>query len=178
MPANAFSIMTMILNLAAFDFFQTDKILNGIFYFKETPSFSQIFDDAGFNGSNFIIGIGPMFLMMVSYAFFLAIRAIVLRNCKVERKYKHKLMNSFVGQTMTVFREHKLEATCIGFILEGNIDITIWAFVCAIYVKNNGIGMPYFSDVFSNIFSFLSIVPIFLAPLYLVYRALQFNKYI
>ena len=89
MPANALSIMTMILNLAAFDFFQTDKILNGIFYFKETPSFSQIFDDAGYSGSNFIIGIGLMFIMIVFYGFFLAIRVIVLRNFNGERTYKY-----------------------------------------------------------------------------------------
>jgi hypothetical protein len=42
--------------------FQTEKILNGIFHFKQTTSFSQIFEDSGYVGSNFIIGIGPCLL--------------------------------------------------------------------------------------------------------------------
>ena len=87
-------------------------------------------------------------------------------------------MSLLVSKIVTSFKDHNIENTCIGFILEGNIDISIWGFICAIYIRKNGIGMPHFSDVFSNIFSFLSIVPLFLAPLYLVYRALQFNKYI
>ena len=76
--------MTMILNLAAFDFFQTEKILNGIFRFKKTESLSQIFQDAGFVGTNFILGIGPIFLMLVAYTIYLAIRAVVLKCSKGE----------------------------------------------------------------------------------------------
>jgi hypothetical protein len=88
MPPNAMKIMTMILSLAAFDFFQTEKILNGIFRFKETSSFSGIFENAGFTGSNFIIGIGPMFILMVLYIIYLAFRALVLFYCKEEMTYK------------------------------------------------------------------------------------------
>ena len=84
MPSNAMDFMTMILNLAAFDFFQTDKILNGIFHFKETESLSQIFEDAGFMGKNFILGTGPIFLMIVAYTIYLSIRAVVLRCSKNE----------------------------------------------------------------------------------------------
>jgi hypothetical protein len=39
-------------------------------------------------------------------------------------------------------------------------------------------GMPHFSDVFSNIFAFLSMVSLLIAPLYLLLRAWQFNKHI
>jgi hypothetical protein len=39
-------------------------------------------------------------------------------------------------------------------------------------------GMPHFSDVFSNILAFLSMVPLLIAPLYLLQRAWRFNKHI
>ena len=170
--------MIKILNLAAFDLFHTEKILNGVFHFKTTESVSTIFDDAGYTGSNFIIGIGPIFLMLVLYAIYLAIRAIVRRNCKEERTYKNRFINLLIQYIMNSFRNHKIQTTCIGFILEGNIEISLWGLICAIYIKNNGIGMPYFSDVFSNIFAFISMVPLYFAPLYLLQRAWKFNKHI
>ena len=116
--------------------------------------------------------------MMVFYIIYLAIRAIVLRNCKEERTYKYKQMSLLVSKIVTSFKDHNIENTCIGFILEGNIDISIWGFICAIYIRKNGIGMPHFSDVFSNIFSFVSMGPLLFAPLHLLYKAWQFNKHI
>jgi hypothetical protein len=73
-------------------------------------------------------------------------------------------------------RSHCVESYLITFILEGNIDISLWGFICAIYIRKNGMGMPHFSDVFSNIFAFASMVSLLIAPLYLLYRAFQFNK--
>ena len=48
MPTNALEIMIMIMNLASFDVFNTEKIYMKIFRFKETDSYNSIFDDAGF----------------------------------------------------------------------------------------------------------------------------------
>jgi hypothetical protein len=93
MPNNALKMMNMILRLAAFDLFQTEKILNGIFHFKQTTSFSQIFEDSGYVGSNFIIGIGPMFIMMVIYFIYLAIRALVLRSCSEQKTFQQDRMS-------------------------------------------------------------------------------------
>jgi hypothetical protein len=163
--------MVMILNLAAFDFFKTEKILNGILHFKKTESFSQIFENASFTGSNFIIGIGPMFLMMVFYVFYLAIRGLVLRCFKEKINFKQDRKSLLISKILTSFRNHRIETTFICFILEGNIDISLWGFICAIYVRKNGIGTPYFSDVFSNLFAFLSMVPLLIAPLYLLKKA-------
>jgi hypothetical protein len=44
MPANSMSLMIMILSLAAFDFFSTEKINAKIFSFSETDSYTPIFE--------------------------------------------------------------------------------------------------------------------------------------
>jgi hypothetical protein len=48
-----------------------------MFKFTETESYTPIFDQASFTGSNFIIGIGPMFGSMIYYALFLAVRKLL-----------------------------------------------------------------------------------------------------
>ena len=165
------TIMNMILRLAAFDLFHTEKILNGIFHFKQTSSLSQIFEDSGYIGSNFIIGIGPMFIMMVMYFIYLAIRGLVLKSCSEQKTFQQDRISQFMSKILTSFRDHSVETTCISFILEGTIEISLWGFICLLYIRKNGVGMPYFSEVFSNIFSFVSLVPLSIAPLYLLYRA-------
>jgi hypothetical protein len=82
LPANALSIMIMILNLAAFDMYNTEKLYNKIFDFENTDSYTPIFETASYTGSNFIIGIGPMFGTMVIYALYLIVRIIVVRCLK------------------------------------------------------------------------------------------------
>ena len=44
MPAKSMSLMIMILSLAAFDFFSTEKINAKIFSFSETDSYTPIFE--------------------------------------------------------------------------------------------------------------------------------------
>ena len=79
LPANVQVVFVELLKLAAFDLLQTETIYMKIFKFTKTESFSTAFDEAAFSGSNFIIGIGPMFLAMVFYAFYLLTRWMMIR---------------------------------------------------------------------------------------------------
>ena len=79
LPTNVQVVFVELLKLAAFDLFQTETIYMKIFKFTKTESFSAAFDEAAFGGSNFIIGIGPMFLAMVFYAFYLLTRWMIIR---------------------------------------------------------------------------------------------------
>ena len=78
LPANVMSVNIEILQVAAFDLFHSDVILQKIFNFSSTPSFNTVFDEASFNGSNFIIGNAPMFVFMVAYFLFLIIRWLII----------------------------------------------------------------------------------------------------
>ena len=66
-----------------------------------------------------------MFYFMILYPFFLAIRKILLRNFKGESLIEKNIV--------PWFRNHNIEVTCLNFFLEGNLDISFWVFICAIY---------------------------------------------
>lgn len=78
LPTNVQTAFIQIMKLAAFDFLQTESLYMKIFKFSPTTPFSPSFDEAAYSGSNFILGIGSMFLMMLGYAMFLLIRWIIL----------------------------------------------------------------------------------------------------
>jgi hypothetical protein len=99
-----------------------------IFKFSETESFNKAFDDAAFNGSNFIIGIGSMFLVIIAYALFLFTRWMIIRWFHDIRECKTKIVPWFRG--------HNVEANSIRFIMEGNIDILLNALISILYIKN------------------------------------------
>ena len=66
-PSNAKIIQVTILKLCAFDFFQTEKFYENVLGLEKGKSFSAIFDQAGLEGHNFIIGIGPIFFYFLLF---------------------------------------------------------------------------------------------------------------
>ena len=127
LPTNVQVVFIEILKLAAFDLFKTETIYKFIFNFSETESFSSSFDEAAFSGSNFTIGIGPMFLVMIAYALYLSTRWVIIRWLSDVRECRPKIV--------PWFRSHNIEATCIRFIMEGNIDILLNALICILHMK-------------------------------------------
>jgi len=112
----------------AIRFVMTVAFYMKIFRFSKTESFNNSFDEAAFSGSNFTIGIESMFLVMVFYALYLCTRWIIIRWFSDVRECRPKIV--------PWFRSHNIEATCIRFILEGNIDILLNALICILYMKN------------------------------------------
>jgi len=127
LPANVQIVFVEILKLAAFDMFKTEALYMKIFNFSKTDSFNTAFDDAAFVGSNFILGIGPMFMAMVAYSIFLLIRWVIISQFSDIRECKPKIV--------PWFRKHNAEANCIRFIMEGNIEILLNALISIVYIK-------------------------------------------
>ena len=48
-----------------------------VFGFGETESFDQIFHDSGFEGSNFIVGIGPLFIVVVLFLLWMPLHVLL-----------------------------------------------------------------------------------------------------
>ena len=141
-----------------------------MFKFTPSESYTPIFDQAGYTGSNFIIGIGPMFGTIIFYVLFLAVRKLFTGYIKGtgEQEFCDR-------KVVPWFEDHNIEVTCLTFILEGNLDISFWLFIAILYVKDHGIGQK-FSDGFSNVFAFAMILPLTAAPISLLYRAVKYIK--
>ena len=70
------------MKLCAFDFFQTESLYEAVLGLVPGESFSEIFEEADIQGTNYIVGIGPIFL----YALFFPIFILV-----------HQLSRRFIG---------------------------------------------------------------------------------
>ena len=66
-PPNSRPIFVKVLEFVNFDLFQTEWLYTMIFRFEESSAFSQVFEDAGLDTSNYVIGIGPLFLVILIF---------------------------------------------------------------------------------------------------------------
>lgn len=76
-PINMKDVLGPILELTNFDIFHTDDLFLLIFGFGETESFDSVFEDNKFEGSNFIVGIGPLFIIIVFYAVWIPVQVLL-----------------------------------------------------------------------------------------------------
>ena len=86
-PVNMHDILGPVLKLSNFDVFQTDWLFEKMFGFGESENFDQIFHDSGFEGSNFIVGIGPIFVIVVLFLAWLPLQMVMkcmIKKCKVK----------------------------------------------------------------------------------------------
>lgn len=158
-----------LLKLAAFDLFQTEWLLEKVFSFSSSPSFSDTFDQAAYEGSNFIILIAPLFIYMCAYLFFLFIRWVVVRGFEGEPLCGRKIH--------PWFKSHNVEAATLRLVLEGNIDILLCSLISLLYVKRNNwqIG-DKFQDKVSNVFALLMLLSLLYAPFHALIRVKNFLK--
>jgi hypothetical protein len=138
LPTNVFVVNVEILRIAAFDLFQTGALYGLVFKFSETPSFNTIFEETEFTGSIFIAGIGTMFIVMAFYPVFLVTRFLVLRFFKDPISSEENACTKWREKIYQWFEPHNKEATILRFILEGNVDILIWAIISTSYIKDTG----------------------------------------
>ena len=81
LPDNLQIIQIEVSKACAFDFFYTEDLYYEVFDFRETPSFSEFFEAAGIEGSNFVIGIGTLFFFVVGFPCWLLFKYCLRRSC-------------------------------------------------------------------------------------------------
>jgi hypothetical protein len=113
-----------------------------------------------------------MFGAMIYYVLFLAVRKLFTGYIKWTGKKEF-----CDAKVVPWFEDHNIEVTCLTFILEGNLDISFWGFIAILYVKDHGLGQT-FSDRFSNLLAIAMLVPLVIAPIALIYRAMKYMKHI
>ena len=83
-PTNAAVIQVTLLKMCALDFFQTEIIFESVLGLEKGKSFSQLFDNAGLEGHNFIIGIGPIFFYLLAFPLFILLHKLSQYLCSEE----------------------------------------------------------------------------------------------
>lgn len=106
-------------------------------------------------------------MVMIYIFLYLAFREMMLRNFTGDVNCEKKII--------PYFRKHSIQGTVLGFFLEGNLDISLWSYICAFYVKEHGIGTKG-TDVFSNILGFIMLALILLSLILTLSKANQHLK--
>ena len=95
-----------ILKLCAFDFFHTELFFEKFFGLENGESFSEIFDDAGIQGHNFIMGIGPIFFYILAFPIYILVHKLsqqlcgdnwMLENFNKAKKYQVMILQFLFG---------------------------------------------------------------------------------
>jgi hypothetical protein len=153
------NFLRIVIKVSTFDIFKAEWFLQKIFHFSDTPSYNDIFE---------ILGVAPMFIIAIFYGLFLIFRALILKYSTSESS-RMVILRSKIA-------DHNIEAFCVRFILEGNIDLTIWCFLSINYAVRTKAAWMSFSDVFSNLMGFLTLIPLVAAPIYLYRQAAVFSE--
>lgn len=88
LPTNIKAILVAINKTCNFDLFKTDDIYAELFGFEDTESFSEKFEENGLDGSNFIIGIGPILLFVIYFPVWVIIHFILRKIYQGEQRNK------------------------------------------------------------------------------------------
>ena len=85
-PVNVQKTEIQILGLVSFDVFDTGKLYKKIFQFNETmtPPYTDKFAEASMESSNFILELGPVFIIEIFYLLVVAFHPVMLYLCKGE----------------------------------------------------------------------------------------------
>ena len=135
---NADDIMKTILKLCALDFMQTDKIYAFLFDFRETDAFDLIPDEdgeknskwkqTGFESSNFILLLGPVYIIVHVYLIFVFLKWIAKKMCT-------RCGNNCV--TRRVREKIDYPSIITRFMLEGAIGMGLPVLISLVMVSNS-----------------------------------------
>ena len=71
MPPNCYKVMIAIMKLTNLDIFPTESFLQDVFSFKaETSSLNAVFEQAGYESSNFVMELGALTIIITGTVVF------------------------------------------------------------------------------------------------------------
>lgn len=171
-PPNVIKIQGPILKLANFDVFQADTIFFELFGYGETESFDQIFEDSGYEGCNFILLTGDLWIISAcTLGLFLPLHLVArfLRN-------KFNLKCGKFGKWLTKNRDWKWMA--ITFVMESSFELGFSASIAIVVADRNGIieHNAYPRDWVAFILAFMGIGSLIAAPIFVLIQSIRVYK--
>ena len=164
-PPNAKIIQIELYKAVAFDFFQTETIYVEVFGFKDSESFNDAFDEAGVQGSTFIIGIGPIFFFIIIFPVFIFFHQFVSWLFKGEQKIKC-IKNYIKPKNYLVI--------AVVFIIESSLELLMTSCICILMMREERVSTA--AEVFSTILTILILVALAITPIYLFVGGIRLYK--
>ena len=164
-PVNAKVISFEILKACSFDFYQTDTIFAELFGFTETESFSDAFEEAGYEGSNFVMGMGISLLFVVSFPFYILFHKASVYVCADD--VEMECLKSWVKP-----KQFLVMGTV--FLAESCVDLGFWCGICLKFMDEDRWSTEY--EIASSILVFFFVVCLIITPLYLLIIGILLHK--
>jgi len=134
---NADMILVAILEMVSLDFVETDEVINALFDYRETPIFmaedrggdelESKFGDAGYDSSNYVLLLGPIFLIASAYLLFNILRCLAQLSCR-------KCGENCLTRRIRSNTAHKV--VILRFILEGCVEMGISAMISVLLMED------------------------------------------
>ena len=121
MPVNAYSILIEIMQITNFDIVDISELLNGVMTLTPFAPFSFVFEEAGYDTTNFFIELGAIFLLIVSFPLLLLVRFIV-------RRIAMKFRDNCCTRRLKVAYNYKM--VILRFLIEGALELGLSAMIC------------------------------------------------
>ena len=156
-PANAKVIMIEILKSCNFEVFDGGPFFE-LLKFKESKSFTEIFEEANYEGSVFIEGLGSLFFGIMIFPIYILIHSISKRCCKGHKRFK--FIKNFI-------RPKSFLMIYMVFMLEGCIELGLTGSVSVIMLNSDRVSN--FSEFFSTVLAIFFCISLIIAPIYTFY---------
>ena len=138
MPENAREILIEFMQFTNLDVINTKSLLDKIMLLNELPPFNLVFEEVGYETTNFIIELGPLFFIIIGSLFFILARALLRR--LIRKKGDNCI-------TRRIRKEINYRLIIIRFLLESCIELLIIAIISVLRVSNTSILIwPMFSS--------------------------------
>ena len=166
LPENLQIILIEVTKACNFDFFNTEDLFNNVFDFKETPSFSETFEAAGIEGSNFVLSIGTLFIFIVVLPAWLLFKTCLRKVCR--NNCKNKICNS-------LFREksNQLQIFTL-FLLESCIQLGFSVCISIKFMSNDRFSTVW--EAMSSMLVYIFAMALVSVPIYLTISGIRFNR--
>ena len=149
------------MKLCAFDFFQTEQVFEKYFGLKPGESFSDIFEDAGLDGHNFIVSIGPVFFYIMAFPLYIIMHKLSQRLCAdewlLEKFNKNKAYN----------------VIALTFLFSACFELNISA--CISVAKVDRGDFSSFWQIVAILMAFMTLAALALAPFFVYTASKRYN---
>ena len=166
-PTNANIIMVSILQLTAYDFYQTEELYGEVLGLKQGSSLNPIFENCGFDGSNFIIGIGPLFITYIIFPLYVLIHRIF------RYFFKDQVSYSWVNKFL---EEKNYTQAVLFFLVESCLEIGLTGLI-SLKIRSTEENFGNFWNTVSTLLAIISVAGLIASPIYFMYASYKYHKY-
>ena len=126
MPLNCQRVLLAIMKLTNLDVIDTEPFLTGIFTFKaQADPRNEVFADAGYETSNFIIELGPLFIIII-----VTIISFGFRHCL--QSIAMKCGDNWITRCIQIKISTKV--VIVRFLIESCIELGLVALVAIVMI--------------------------------------------